>query len=55
MAGEPENSEIYRRSALPPDDLDFMPVDNEPLNSEQLGALRSWIQAGADFGAWSGS
>ena len=54
VPGDPESSEIYRRSALPPDDLDFMPVDNEPLNEEELERLRNWIAAGADFGTWSG-
>ena len=54
VPGDPESSEIYRRTALPPDDLDFMPVDNEPLNEEELERLRDWIAAGADFGTWSG-
>ena len=54
VPGDPEGSEIYRRTALPPDDLDFMPVDNEPLNEEELERLRDWIAAGADFGTWSG-
>ena len=54
VPGDPETSEIYRRTALPPDDLDFMPVDNEPLNEEELERLRDWIVAGADFGSWCG-
>ncbi len=54
VPGDPESSEIYRRTALPADDLDFMPVDNEPLNEEELERLRDWIAAGADFGPWSG-
>ena len=53
--GEAEKSEIYRRASLPQDDLDFMPVDNEPLSGEQLNVLRGWIEAGADFGSWSGT
>ena len=54
VPGDPESSEIYRRTALPADDLDFMPVDNKPLSEEELARLREWIAAGADFGPWSG-
>ena len=54
VPGDPESSEIYRRTALPADDLDFMPLDNEPLNAEELERLREWIAGGANFGAWSG-
>ena len=54
VPGDPESSEIYRRTALPVDDLDFMPVDNEPLNVGELERLRDWIAGGADFGSWSG-
>ena len=54
VPGDPEASEIYRRTALPTDDLDYMPVDSEPLNREELKRLHDWIAAGADFGSWSG-
>ena len=54
VPGDPEASEIYRRTALLTDDLDYMPVDSEPLNREELKRLHDWIAAGADFGSWSG-
>ena len=54
VPGDPESSEIYRRTALTVDDLDFMPVDNEPLNVGELERLRDWSAGGADFGSWSG-
>ena len=54
VPGDPEASEIYRRTALPTNDLDYMPVDSEPLNKDELKRLHDWIAAGADFDSWSG-
>lgn len=53
MSGDPEGSELYRRTAVPPDDLDFMPVDADPLSEEQRKILSTWIAEGASFGGWA--
>ena len=53
VGGDPEGSELYRRTAVEPDDLDFMPVDAPPLSSEQREILRTWIAEGARFGQWT--
>ena len=53
VAGDPDGSELYRRTAVPPDDLDFMPVDAPPLSDEQRAILGAWIAEGASFGAWA--
>ena len=55
VPGEPEQSTLYLRPALPPDDLDFMPVEDEALTHAEQQALRQWIAQGADFGAWTGA
>ena len=52
IPGEPDESSLYGRTILPRDDLDFMPVDNEPLSEEEKEILRRWIAEGADFGDW---
>ncbi|MCZ6508543.1 MAG: hypothetical protein O7A04_10935 [Acidobacteria bacterium] len=54
VEGDPEGSELYRRTAVAADDLDFMPVDAEPLSKEHRDLLRTWIAEGAGFGAWTG-
>lgn len=53
--GDPEASELYVRVSLPRDDLDFMPVEGEPLSETEIETLRTWIAQGADFGAWAGT
>ena len=54
VPGRPEESPLYLRIVLPQDDLDFMPVDNEPLRDDETETVRRWIAAGADFNAWTG-
>ena len=54
VPGRPAESPLYLRIVLPRDDLDFMPVDNEPLRRDETETVRRWIAAGADFGAWTG-
>ena len=52
--GNPDESSLYVRVSLPQDDLDFMPVEGEPLNEDEVETLRQWIEQGADFGGWTG-
>jgi hypothetical protein len=40
--------------ALPPDDLDIMPAEGDPLTAAQIDTLKRWIAEGADFGGWTG-
>jgi uncharacterized membrane protein/mono/diheme cytochrome c family protein len=48
VPGDPKNSEILRRVALPPSDDDFMPSDDEkPLTREEIQMITAWIAAGA--------
>jgi mono/diheme cytochrome c family protein len=53
VPGKPEESLMYTRVVLPPDDLDVMPVEGEPLDKEQTELIRRWILEGADFGKWT--
>jgi len=54
VPGEPDNSPLVVRVALPDDDLDFMPIEGDPLTEKQIEILRQWIEEGADFGDWKG-
>lgn len=54
VPGEPDNSPLVLRVALPEDDLDFMPIEGDPLTDEQIDLMRKWIEQGADFGGWTG-
>jgi hypothetical protein len=53
--GDPEASSLYVRVSLPRDDLDFMPIEGQPLSESEIETLRAWIAQGADFGDWGGS
>jgi hypothetical protein len=55
VPGDPDRSPLFVRVNLPPDDLDIMPAEGDPLNAAQIDTLRRWIAEGADFGAWSGA
>ena len=55
VPGEPDNSPLVLRVALPEDDLDFMPIEGDPLTDEQIDLMRKWIEQGADFGGWTGT
>lgn len=55
VAGSPDSSPLYHRTSLPPDDLDFMPVEGEPLSGQEQEVLRRWIEEGVDFGTWTES
>jgi len=56
-AGKAEESELWIRTDLPPDDDDFMPPTDkaEPLTDAQKALLAKWINEGADFGGWVGN
>lgn len=52
--GDPDRSPLFVRVNLPPDDLDIMPAEGDPLNGAQIDTLRRWIAEGAEFGSWTG-
>ena len=54
VPGDPGKSSLYVRVALPPDDLDIMPAEGDPLSAAQIDTLKRWIAEGADFGDWTG-
>ena len=55
VPGNPEESELFKRISLPADDGDIMPPTGagDPLTQEQIGLIRQWIEAGANFGETS--
>jgi hypothetical protein len=53
--GDPAKSSLYVRVSLPPDDLDIMPAEGDPLTAAQIDTLKRWIAGGADFGSWTGA
>lgn len=55
VAGDLEESGVYRRVTLPADDPDFMPSKGDPLTAAEVETLRRWIEQGADFGDWRGT
>ena len=55
VPGDPGKSPMYLRVALPPDDLDIMPAEGDPLTAAQIDTIKRWIAEGADFGSWTGA
>ena len=55
VPGDPAKSPMYVRVSLPPDDLDIMPAEGDPLTAAQIDAIKRWIAEGADFGDWTGA
>ena len=53
--GAPDKSGIYEAVMLPKDDDGHMPPKGEDLTAEEIKALKTWIEEGADFGGWIGS
>ena len=46
--GNPENSELFRRLVLPPDDDRVMPPEGqEPFSEDEILVIRLWIEHGA--------
>ncbi len=53
--GAPDKSGIYEAVMLPKDDDGHMPPKGDDLTPEEIKALKTWIEEGADFGGWIGS
>lgn len=49
VPGKPEESLLYQRITLPPDDEDIMPAEGDPLTPEQVAVIRRWIEQGAPW------
>ena len=47
VPGDAESSEIYSRLVLPADDKYRMPKGGDPLDAEQIGLIKAWIEEGA--------
>ncbi|MCH5376995.1 MAG: DUF1549 domain-containing protein, partial [Planctomycetes bacterium] len=47
LPGDPENSELLRRTTLPRDDAEVMPARGQPLARREIEMIRAWIQRGA--------
>ncbi|MDH3591154.1 MAG: hypothetical protein OER88_04710 [Planctomycetota bacterium] len=54
VPGKPAMSALLQRTELPDDHEDVMPPDGDIFDKEQLGKIRAWVAAGADFGDWTG-
>jgi hypothetical protein len=48
-------SYLYEVTTLPKDDDMFMPPKGKPLTPAEQVLLKTWIDQGADFGAWEGN
>jgi mono/diheme cytochrome c family protein len=48
-AGDAAGSELYRRITLPPDDVDIMPSEGDPLTKAQQDLIKAWIDEGANW------
>ena len=55
VPGRPDESPLYILTTLDPDDDDRMPGRGDPLTHSQQDTLKAWIQAGAEFGSWTGA
>lgn len=53
--GAPDKSGLYEAVMLPKDDDGHMPPKGDDLTPEEIKALKTWIEEGADFGGWIGS
>ncbi|MEY4482678.1 MAG: hypothetical protein RL693_130 [Verrucomicrobiota bacterium] len=54
VAGKADESTLYKSVMLPSSDDAAMPPDGkgDPLTDAEKELLKSWINQGADFGAW---
>jgi hypothetical protein len=54
---EPAKSAIVTVTTLPKDDDKFMPPEGkgDPLTTEEINKIKTWIIEGADFGGWEGN
>ncbi|NNE93687.1 MAG: hypothetical protein HKN23_18715 [Verrucomicrobiales bacterium] len=55
--GKADESELFIRVTLDPDDDDFMPPSGkaDPLTEKEVAVFKKWIDEGADFGGWAGN
>ena len=53
--GAPDKSSIYEALLLPKDDDGHMPPKGDDMTADEIKALKTWIEEGADFGGWVGS
>ncbi len=53
VPGDPHQSELIERLMLPSDEDGRMPSKGEALHADQVAILKTWIDQGADFGAWN--
>ena len=52
VPGRPDQSSLFKRITLPPDDKKFMPSEGKPpLKPEQITWIKAWIAAGASDAA----
>lgn len=49
LPGDPDNSELLRRIALPAGHDELMPAIGDPLAAEEIRLIREWIKDGADW------
>ncbi len=47
VAGKPEESELFRRISLSPDDDDVMPKKGKVLKKHEISLIKMWIKKGA--------
>lgn len=54
---EPGKSAIVTVTTLPKDDDKFMPPEGkaDPLTTDEINKIKTWIIEGADFGSWEGN
>ena len=49
IAGDPQNSELYRRISLDADDEDVMPNKGKKLSEKDIATIQFWIKKGAPW------
>lgn len=55
VAGDANNSPVYKYTTLPENDDWFMPIKGDPLTEEEKALLKNWINQGANLGEWTES
>ena len=54
VAGDPENSDLFRRISLPIDHKDVMPNKGKKLSDKEIATIQFWIKKGAPMMADTG-
>ena len=52
VAGEPNESKLYKLTILPEGSDDVMPAQGKLLTKAQTDTIKTWIEDGAKFGDW---